>query len=189
MLTDEELVDKILKRDFGALGELFKRYEQSFYRLAYRFTGDHFSADDLASEIFLRIYRYLPSFDRNKNFRFWAMKVASNACLDFVKDAQKSKTWRLAAEEETFSSKIPEEKLEDKNVNIQKDYEKKELEERVQMAMLQLPEKYRLVLYFYFWEDLSYDEIAKLTGEPLNTVRTHIKRGKKKLEKDLADLF
>ncbi len=188
--SDEELAKKILKRDFEALGELFKRYERSFYNLAYRYTGDHYAADDLASEIFLRIYRYLPSFRIGGQFKPWAMKVASNTCLDFVRSAkvQRSKGTKLTRVdgETEIETEI---EWEDKKVNIEKDYDKKEIEKRVQEELLKLPDKYRLALYFYFWEDLSYDEIAKIMGLPLNTVRTHIKRGKERLEKALDDIL
>lgn len=186
--TDEELVKKILKRDFEALGELFKRYEKSFYNLAYRFTGDHYSADDLTSEIFLRIYRYLPSFNFEGKFRPWAFKVASNSCLDFVRGVkvQRCKGAKLTRIDEDGVE--VELEIEDKKANVQENFEKKEIAEKVQIELLKLPEKYRLALYFYFWEDLSYDEIAKIMEIPLNTVRTHIKRGKERLEKVLSDL-
>jgi len=187
--SDEELVKRILKRDFEALGELFKRYERSFYYLAYRFTGDHYSADDLASEIFLRIYRYLPSFRLGKQFKPWAMRVAANACLDFVKDSkiQRSKEAKMTRFDNEMGVEV-EIEIEDKHVNLQNSLEKREIEEKVQEELLKLPERYRLALYFYFWEDLSYDEIAKVLAVPLNTVRTHIKRGKERLEKALGDL-
>jgi len=188
-LTDEVLVQKILRRDFYALEKLFQRYERSFYNLAYRYTGDHYAADDLASEIFLRIYRYLPSFKSNSGpFRNWAMKVGANCCLDWVKDIKilRYKDIRLTRTNE--DGEEIELEIEDKKTNIEKDYEKKEMERRVEVEMLKLPEKYRLAIYFYFWEDLSYDQIAKLTDLPLNTVRTHIKRGKERLEKVLGEI-
>lgn len=198
-LTDEELVQKVLKRDFEALGELFKRYEKSFYNLAYRFTGDHLAAEDIASEIFLRIYRYLPSFKvgpssaeasgDTRKFMPWAMKVAANTCLTFIKQSAKNKVQsadlvRINEEGEEFRLEI-----EDKKINLQEDLEKKEIEVKVHQEMLELPKNYRLALYFYFWEDLSYDEIAKILEVPLNTVRTNIRRGKQRLKKTLKDII
>jgi len=187
--SDEELVQRILKRDFEALGELFKRYERSLYNLAYRYTGNHFDADDLASEIFLRIYRYLPTFKTEKNFRFWAFKVASNSCLDCVKKLT-AKSYHLSAlRRKNEEGEEVEVEIEDKKADVQKNFEKKEIDKRVRSELLKLPEKYRLALYFYFWEDLSYDQIAEVMGLPLNTIKTHIKRGKERLEKTLSELL
>jgi len=182
-------VEKILKRDFEALGELFKRYEVSFYNLAYRFTGDHYSSDDLASEIFLRIYRYLPSFKKGSQFRPWAMKVAANTCLTRTKQISNSQSQisSFTIKDETGEEKEIE--IADKKINLEKDYFKKKMNERVRRALLDLPVNYRLALYFYFWEDFSYDGIARILGIPLNTVKTHIKRGKAKLKSELTGLL
>jgi RNA polymerase sigma-70 factor (ECF subfamily) len=191
--TDEELVTKIVKHDREALGELFRRYHQRFYNLAYRFLGDYFLADDLTSEIFLRIYKYLKSYNVNQKFKPWAYKIATNTCLTF-----KVKNSRLPLRIGGFVGQAKlrnedgrEEPLEfpDNKVDLVRETEKNEVAERVQKALARLPEKYRLALYLYYFEDLKYEEIAEDLELPINTVRTHLKRGKEMLKKDLADLI
>jgi RNA polymerase sigma-70 factor (ECF subfamily) len=116
------------------------------------------------------------------------MKVAANTCLTFINQSAKNK---LQSADLIWMNEEGEEirlEIEDKKVNLQEDLEKKEIEEKVRRQMLKLPRNHRLALYFYFWEDLSYDEIAKIMEVPLNTVRTNIKRGKERLEKVLGDL-
>lgn len=184
-LSDEELVEKILVKDREALGELFRRYHKSFFNLAYRFSGDYFLADDLTSEIFLRIYRYLKTFDRNKaSFRTWGYKIATNTCLTF-----KIKSSKIKVKRSPDPSGLSEVEVEDEKVNLEKGLEKNEISGKVQKALRQLPEKYRLALYLYYFEDLKYKEVAESLNLPVNTVRTHIKRGKEMLKKQLADLI
>jgi len=191
--TDEELVVKVLKKDREALGELFRRYQKSFFNLAYRFLGDYYLADDLTSEIFLRIYKYLKKFDRNLRFKSWAFKIATNTCLTFKAKNLKLKTINFnlkpKAGEEQEGQGGREVELADTRVDLVRETEKNEISERVQKALQLLPEKYRLALYLYYFEDLRYEEVANDLGLPVNTVRTHIKRGKERLKGELRDLI
>jgi RNA polymerase sigma-70 factor (ECF subfamily) len=191
-LTDEELVLKVLKHDKFALGELFKRYHKRFFNLAYRFSGDYYAADDLTSEIFLRIYRYLRSFDRAKaSFKTWGYKIAANTCLTFQIQKSKCKMQKLnlkvknedGEEVETLEETIP-----DLKVDLLKEVEIHEIGQRIQKALGELPKKPRLSLYFFYFADLKYEEIAATLELPINTVRTHIRRGKEKLKIELKDL-
>jgi RNA polymerase sigma-70 factor (ECF subfamily) len=191
--SDEELAIKVLKKNREALGELFRRYHKPFFNLAYRFLGDYYLADDLTSEIFLRIYKYLKSFDRKALFKPWAYKVATNACLTFkVKSSRfPFRIGGFVGQAKLKNEDGEEEPLEfpDNKVDLVRETEKNEVAERVQRALNKLPEKYRLALYLYYFEDLKYEEIAGDLGLPLNTVRTHLKRGKEMLKKDLVDLI
>lgn len=174
------MVEKALGRDKEALGELFRRYQKSFFNLAYRFLGDYYLADDLTSEIFLRIYKYLKKFDRNLRFKSWAFKIATNTCLTFKAKNLKLKTknfnLKLKAEGEQVEQEGREVELADTRVDLVKETEKNEISERVQKALQLLPEKYRLALYLYYFEDLRYEEVANDLGLPVNTVRTHKSR-------------
>jgi RNA polymerase sigma-70 factor (ECF subfamily) len=188
-MTDEELAARVLKKDREALGELFRRYHQRFYNLAYRFLGDAYLADDLTSEIFLRIYKYLKSYNPKAQFKPWAYKVATNACLTFKVQSSKLKVKSYNSKFKNGEDNEVEAEIKDEKVDLAKEAERNELAERVQGALQKLPEKYRLALYLYYFDDLKYEEIAEDLELPINTVRTHLKRGKEMLRKDLADLI
>jgi len=190
--TDGQLVKGILKKDWFFLRELFKRYTKPFFNLSYRFSGDRQTAEDLTSEILWRIYKNLNKFDIKKPFKPWAFKVATNVCLTYSKTKQRSVTfssilwWRKKNE---GLEEVGEFEVEDKKTNLMEEIEKNEISRRVQKALKKLPEKYRLCLYLYYFEDLKYEEIADNLEIPINTVRTHIKRGKEGLKKYLGDLL
>ncbi len=188
--SDEELVVLILKHDWNALHELFKRYQRPFFNLAYRFTGSPGDAEDLAEEILLRIYKYLKTFDQTVRFKPWAFKIATNTCLTFKVQSSKLKV-------QSFSSKLKIDEdgneetidVQDEKVDLVKEVQNNEISARVQKALQRLPSKYRLAVYLYFFEELKYEEIANDLDLPINTVRTHIKRGKEKMKEELKDLI
>lgn len=190
--SDEQLVFHVLKHDWEALRELFKRYQKPFFNLSYRFSGDRFMAEDLSSEILWHIYGSLRSFDQKRPFKPWAFKVATNVCLTFVSQKSKFKNQKqnskvINENDEEDSSEI--EKVADEKVALLEQVEKNEVSERVQKALMQLPDKYRLAVYLFYFEDLKYEEIAENLNLPVNTVRTHIKRGKEKMKMELKDLM
>lgn len=193
--SDEELVVLILKHDWNALHELFKRYQRPFFNLAYRFTGSPDDAEDLAEEILLRIYKYLKTFDQTVRFKPWAFKIATNTCLTFKVQKSKLKVFnfsllhnpaKLNGEEEGSEEAID---FQDEKVDLVKEVQNNEISARVQKALQRLPSKYRLAVYLYFFEELKYEEIANDLDLPINTVRTHIKRGKEKMKEELRDLI
>jgi RNA polymerase sigma-70 factor (ECF subfamily) len=184
--SDEELVVQILDNNQEALGELFRRYHKPLFNFTYRFTGDFQQAEDLTSEIFLRVHRYLKSFDQSRRFKSWIYKIATNTCLAFSSQKSKTKTRSLFW---TNSNDEVEMKIDfkDEKVDLELEVEKNELSQKVQAALNSLPEKFRIALYLYYFEELKYEEIAEDLGLPVNTVRTHIRRGKEKLKQELRD--
>ncbi len=187
-ILDEKLVGDVLKYNWEALRELFRRYQRPFFNLAFRFTGDRYAAEDLTSEILWRIYGYLKTFDQSKKFKPWAYKVATNTCLTYVSKELSIKKQVLRIEEESEDGKKLEDDLEDKKANLIEETQKNEISERVQKALMKLPKKYRLALYLFYFEELKYEEIANTLDLPVNTVRTHLKRGKEKMKMELTDL-
>lgn len=174
-----------LKRDWEALEEIFKRYQKPFYNLSYRFSGNIDTAHDLTSEILWRIYYNLRTFDQKKVFKPWAYKVATNVCLTYVKKEKSNRTVNnKTGEDEELIELIP-----DYKTDLMHEAIKNDISQRVQSVLMKLPHKYRISLYLYYFEDLKYDEISQNLDLPINTVRTHIKRGKERLKKDLKDLY
>ena len=190
-LPDEELVTKALKHDKEALGELFRRYYKRFFNLAYRFSGDYYQADDLTSEIFLRICRYLKTFDRNKaSFKTWAYKVATNTCLTYKIQNSKFKIQNFSSKlKVNEEGEVEEFEVADPKMDLVQETIGNEISQRVQKALNALEDKFRLAVYLFYFEDLKYEEIARALNLPINTVRTNLRRGKMKMQAELKDLI
>ncbi len=83
--TDEQLVTNYLKGDEESLEILIKRYLRPIYSFTFRFVGDSEIVEDITQEVFVKVWRNLKKFDKNKKFKTWIFTIAKNACLDWQK--------------------------------------------------------------------------------------------------------
>jgi RNA polymerase sigma-70 factor (ECF subfamily) len=163
----------------GSFGELVRRYQKQVYSLAYRLTNDAEEAMDLSQEVFLKIYQVLERYDDSRPFFPWMYKVASNVCYSLLrKRPQESVPLEKVIE---FTPLIP--KIESQPEDY---YESREIQQLVQRAIAELPEKYRVPLVLRFLEDLTYQQIAEVMELPVSTIETRLYRGKALLQKRLS---
>ncbi|HIE50637.1 MAG TPA: sigma-70 family RNA polymerase sigma factor [Armatimonadetes bacterium] len=185
--TDETLVQRCLNGDTEAFDALVRRYQRPIYNLAYRLTSDPEEANDLAQEIFLRVYERLHTFQPEAAFRPWLYRVATNWCLNALK-RRRPPTVSLETGGGIEGEERPLE-LPDLVEDPARLAERRELQERVQQAILTLPPKYRIVMLLRYAQGLSYEEIATALEMPLGTVKIHLHRAKAHLKERLRDLY
>ncbi|MCI8773931.1 MAG: sigma-70 family RNA polymerase sigma factor [Lachnospiraceae bacterium] len=156
--------------------QLFEAYFREQYSLVYRVAfmqmKRHADAEDAAQEVFMRLLKYQPQFENKEHEKAWFIKTTVNLCRDILKSKWNSTTVSI--------EKIPEQEKGYFHLPYMK-------EDETLWEVLALPEKYRDCLYFFYYEDYSIKEIAKLLGTPENTVKTNLKRGREALKKRLAD--
>lgn len=156
--------------------QLFEAYFREQYSLVYRVAflqmKRHADAEDAAQEVFMRLLKYQPQFENKEHEKAWFIKTTVNLCRDILKSKWNSTTVSL--------EKIPEQEKGYFHLSYMK-------EDETLWEVLELPEKYRDCLYFFYYEDYSIKEIAKLLGTPENTVKTNLRRGREALKKRLAD--
>ncbi len=175
--TDEACVRRA-RAEREAFGELVRRYADRIFNLAYRMTGDRSAAEDLTQETFLRAFQALAGFKDGSPFAPWLYRIAVNTCLTYRQRQQASSAEPLddALAVRLFDPAPPLEEL----------AEQREVQAIVQRAILALPPRYRAVVILYHIEDRPYNEIADILGLPVNTVRTHLHRGREMLRDLLA---
>lgn len=145
---------------------LAQRYAQMVYRMAYARTGSKTDAEDVVQEVFLRLVRARPSFRDEEHGKAWLLRVAANCTNDLFR-----LPWRKR-EEPLQPSMAAEEGPEFSGV----------LE-----AVLALPEKYRLVVHLYYYEELSTAEIGRIIGRSEGAVRSRLFRAKRMLRDLLGE--
>lgn len=145
---------------------LAQRYAQMVYRMAYARTGSKTDAEDVVQEVFLRLVRARPSFRDEEHGKAWLLRVAANCTNDLFR-----LPWRKR-EEPLRPSMAAEEGPEFSGV----------LE-----AVLALPEKYRLVVHLYYYEELSTAEIGRIIGRSEGAVRSRLFRAKRMLRDLLGE--
>src|SRR6476659_1100894 len=169
-------VDQALHGDRSAFGQLMHRYAGAVYNLAYRMLGNAEDAEDASQEIFLRAYTRLASFDRQRRFSTWLLSVGSNYCIDRLRRRRFS--W-LTLDDAAFA--LPSKERGPERIAL--DHEQQAI---IQQALQQLPENYRMVTVLRYWSDLSYEEIANVTGLPESTIKTRLHRARHMLAKALG---
>jgi RNA polymerase sigma-70 factor, ECF subfamily len=169
-------VDQALRGDRAAFGQLMHRYAGAVYNLAYRMLGSAEDAEDASQEIFLRAYTRLESFDRQRRFSTWLLSIGSNYCIDRLRRRRFS--W-MTLDDAAFT--LPSKERSPERIALDR-----EQQATVQQALQQLPENYRMVTVLRYWSDLSYEEIANVTGLPESTIKTRLHRARHMLAKALG---
>lgn len=159
--------------DREAFGRLVERYQRDVYRLCYRYVNDHHDASDLAQDAFLKAFRAIGSFRGDSAFSTWMYRIAVNTCLNF-------RSAKRAAREE-----LPE-TLPDPRPGIGQRILDDEQSRRVREAVTRLPEKQRATLILKVYNELTHDEVAKILGSSVGTVKANLFHALANLRKMLA---
>jgi RNA polymerase sigma-70 factor (ECF subfamily) len=174
-VPDNELARRACQKDLEAFGGLARRYAATVYNVCYRLLGERREAEDLAQEVFFRVYRRLDGYDPERPFGPWIRKVATNLCLNHL-EAQRGEG--LALEE---TGELPDPRAPSPEQAV----EQTEQAERVRKALAELPPRFRAVIELRHFQNLSYAEIAEQLGLPLSDVKSDLFRARKLLAKRL----
>jgi RNA polymerase sigma-70 factor (ECF subfamily) len=135
-------------------------------------------AEDLAQDIFIRVYRALPAFRGESSFRTWMYRIARNVCLsELRKRGTRAEHFSLEEEGEEKVHGLLSGSVE----GLEEAMEREDLGRRVRELVMRLPEPYRSALTLHYFNQLKYEEIAGVLEVPLGTVKTLIHRGRLRL--------
>lgn len=177
-LSDIDLVAVVLS-DKNAFSAIIFRYEAPLRRYIRRLgVRDSQDIEDLLQNIFIKVYRYLKSFDKSFSFSSWIYRIAHNETYDFFRAKKRRPEAPLDEDSEHFFTSLQSESLsqEDK-FDISLDVSK------LNKALETLDRKYRDVLLLRYTEDKDYRQISDILQIPEGSVATLIHRGKKELKK------
>lgn len=174
---DELLIKATLNGDSRSFGILVSFYKKRIFSLGLSFFKNETDSEDFVQEVLIKIFKNLSKFKGESSFSTWMTKIAYNTAINSINRKQK---YEPISNEELLESKdlTPEEK-QIKKVTI----------EAVKESIKELPEKYAICVELYFFYDNSYEEIAKITGLTLNTIKSHIFRAKKILRGKLEEFY
>jgi RNA polymerase sigma-70 factor (ECF subfamily) len=173
---DAALVQRTLAGEHDAFTALYERYKSAVYTHAYYRLRSATEAEDALQEVFQRAYLRLETFAQERPFRAWLLTIATNYCTDMLRR-------RLALKR--FVQQVPIDVVDfwlaDTAANPETSALRDEQRERVRQALRDLPANYREVMVLYYWNDLSYREIADATGLTESTIKTRLFRGREQL--------
>jgi RNA polymerase sigma-70 factor (ECF subfamily) len=174
--ADTELVVRALAGREDGFEELVRRYQRPIVAYVYRMVGDYDSALDLTQEVFIKVYNSLGRYRPEYKFSTWIYRIAHNAAIDHLRRQGATRTEEIEIEGEggtTF-----EKPLASKSLTPEQETERGERRAEIEEVVAQLPHAYRELIVLRHSHDLSYDEIAEVTGLPLGTVKNRIFRAR-----------
>jgi len=172
--ADAELVERYLAGDMTAFDELMIRYERPIYRVCYRFVENREDAMDLAQEVFIKAFEHLGTFRRESSLKTWLYRIAMNHCINHVK-----KHTQEFVEVNEYTGSI--------RASVQSQLEEREQREQFRRLVKQLPPKQKAILEMRINEQLSYEEIAKISGRSVSTIKASVFFALEKLRKLVKD--
>ncbi len=175
MKNDEEIASLIQADKIELFGVLMERYEGKMKRYAAKFISNQEDINDVVQDVFLKAYENIQSFDVKRRFSPWLYRIAHNELVNSLRKREKRKVLPLL-DLDTF---VPHNVKQD---NPEQEVEKGEIKKFVQEGLEKLEFKYREPVFLYYFEELSYKEIADIMEIPVSTVGIRIKRAKEKMK-------
>ena len=181
--ADGELVKSALAGREAGFEELVRRYQRPIAAYVYRMVGDYDSALDLTQEVFIKVYNSLARYRSEFKFSTWIYKIAHNAAIDHLRrHAVRGQSLVAGADNERR-----EIALESLRLTPEQESEKKERCSEIEAVVHTLPATYRELIVLRHSHDLSYDEIAEITGLPLGTVKNRLFRAREAMRAQLVE--
>ncbi|HTY36947.1 MAG TPA: sigma-70 family RNA polymerase sigma factor [Bacteroidota bacterium] len=171
--SDLELIERFQKGDETSFNHLVLRYQEKVYWVARRFINDHDGADDVTQEVFCKAYESLKEFRGESSLYTWLYRITVNIALNSLRRQKVREFFRL---DEVFD-------LEDTStVSPDEQVEKSEEKELIEQAIAKLPEKQKAVFILRYYEELPYEEIAKVLHTSVGGLKANYFHAVKKIQ-------
>jgi RNA polymerase sigma-70 factor (ECF subfamily) len=189
-ITDLEHVKAFQDGDIKSFDVLVGRHQDRVFNICYRMLGNYEDAGDCAQDVFIRVYKSLGGFRHQSAFSTWLYRIAVNTCKNRLASAafrrERSVLRINGARDGTGEEHVVE--IGDRTHTPNGNFERRELEAVIQEAILSLPDKQRTLVVLRDVEGMTYDEIVKITGLNLGTVKSRIARARERLKHRLKGL-
>lgn len=172
-LSGKDLVNRISEDSEAVIEEILEAYGNKILKLCFVQLGNKEEAEDATQEVFLKVFNNLKRYNGESSMYTWIYRITINTCFDILKKRKKH----------TFE-----------DISLYLDFIKdsKETEEAIISsltsqniidALMRITEKYRILLYMFYFEELKISQIAFILQEKENTIKTRLKRGKNALRR------
>lgn len=171
--TDLELIEAFRNGDITGFNELVRRYQEKIYWIAKRVVGSHEDADDVAQDVFIRVHGALKDFRAESGFYTWIYRIAVNMSLNALRKKRLKEFIRFDEVEEI---------LEHPDEGSDRRLLKKEYEEILKRAIERLPAKQKAVFVLRYYDELPYEEMAKVLNKSVGGLKANYFHALKKVQ-------
>jgi RNA polymerase sigma factor (sigma-70 family) len=177
-LQDFRLIDRAtIENDEQAYAELMKRYKKPVYHMILKMVRNVDDAEDLTIEAFAKAFRSLSRFKKDYTFSTWLFRIATNNAIDFIRK-KKLETMSLNTSFTDDSGENVTIDVEDNDLNPMEETIKSQKIELIRIFVDKLPPKYQRLVKLRYFDELSYEEIAKELDAPLGTIKAQLHRSR-----------
>jgi RNA polymerase sigma-70 factor, ECF subfamily len=170
--ADEVLLERIKHNDPKAFEDLVEQYKGLVLNLVSRMSGRIENAEDLAQEVFIRVWKGLPRFRGECRLSTWIYRIALNLSIAESKSAR-ARSQFVQVDDPTVA-RGPQFWVEESNPYA----EEVVLKDRMGRLLVQMPEKHRTAVVLFYLKSMSYIEISEIMEVPVGTVKSYLFRGK-----------
>jgi RNA polymerase sigma-70 factor (ECF subfamily) len=175
---DEEILQCVREgRRDDAIARLLPAYRERVFALCLSLVGNRTAAEDIAQEVFVKIWRALPAFDGRSALSTWIYAITRNAALSALRSRRASGSLT----EPALLAEVEARSLEASGATDYGAIEADTDARRIEGWVARLPEKQRTVVRLFYLRECSVDEVAEMSGMPVGTVKTLLHRGRERL--------
>lgn len=176
-MTDEEIIKKIRQGDVEAYSHIIEKYKNSVFGLIYKYTNDYTETQDIAQEVFIKVYKRLDNFKFQSKLSTWIYRIATNSCIDWDRKTKH------------YAFPIDQLVIMDNGIQPEAHMILEEQRAYVRSIVNSMPEKYKLLIAMYHFHNLKYKEISDILEIPEKTVETRLYRARGLIKKKLKNKF
>ena len=182
---DAELMVRVKEGDGASFGVLLDKHRLSVIHFLYRMVQNHAVAEELAQEVFLRVYRSRSTYEPTAKFTTWLFRIATHLALNSLRDGKNERSQERLDDD---SSDMPGRQVSDKKPTIEASMVYEARLEEVRKAVAMLPEKQRAAVLMHKYQEMEYSQIAKVLNCSESAVKSLLFRAYETLRARLAHM-
>ena len=186
MENEHNLLKKAKSGDIEAFENLIEGYSKKVFNIAFRMLGNYEDANELAQEVFIKIFKGLKNFKEESTFSTWVNRITTNTCLDEIRKRKNKMNISLDEELQLDTGEVHLQ-IVDNSPSPEQLYEQKEMKNTVMQALDRLSGEHRAVIVLRELQELNYDEISLILKCPVGTVKSRINRARQELREILLN--
>ncbi len=178
--SDEKLLEWVQDSDNPdyAFNLIVRKYQEKLYWHVRRLVFDHEDANDVIQEVFIKAWKALESFRGESGLFTWLYRIATNEALSFIKRKKRRYFLPWQDVENTMAEKLESDPY----------FSSNEIQRKLQKAILQLPEKQRVVFNLRYYDEMKYEDMARVLDTSVGALKASYHHAAKKIEESVKDI-
>ena len=182
---DAELMLRVKEGDGTSFGVLLEKHRASVIHFVYRLVQEQAIAEELAQEVFLRVYRSRSSYAPTAKFKTWLFRIATHLALNWLRDERHARGQERL---DDGPADLPARQISDRRPSVEQEMVREVKREEIRRAVAALPEKQRAAVLMHKYEEMEYTQIAKVLGCSDSAVKSLLFRAYETLRARLAHM-